>query len=115
MEVNILMKDNTELKGVWVYKNGKVNDTLATTKSDIAELLNNKEDEEIFFSGLYVQGKFMPSQIEKYEIIDEDKELYFELMAFTRENSGYYDLNYPDVVGFIKDNQDELMRLLKYS
>lgn len=43
----------------------------------------------------------------------ENNKNIIELETFIKENSGYWDLNLPDVKDFIVDNKDELIKILQ--
>jgi len=113
MKVNIIMADESELKEVNVFRNKELGDSIATTKSEIEELLNFENNKTVYFGGKYIQGGIIPKKISEYEIIDDEEEVSLKLSKFVKENSGIYDINYPDVSCFIFENRQELLKILR--
>lgn len=110
------MKDGTELKGVYVFEDCIMEENMVRGKSEIAKLLNSDDDTKrnVFVRGECILGVITPQRIQEYRIVDEDEEMIARLLPFIQENSHFYDINYLDVAGFIQENQDGLMRILKY-
>ena len=112
IRVNMQMKDGSELKQVNIFRNKELGDSIVSTKSEIEELLNYENNKNVYFGGKYIQGGIIPKQISKYEIIEDEKEISLALLNFIEENNHVYDFNSNDVMNFIIENRQEILKIL---
>lgn len=113
MKVNVWMSDGSELKEVNLFRNKELGDSIVSTKAEIEELLNFENNRTVFFSGMYVQGGLIPRKIIEYEIIDDTEDVSSQLLRFVKSNQDIYDINVPDVVDFIVQNRDGILKILR--
>ena len=113
MKANIIMVDESELKEVYIFRNKELGDSIVSTKEEIELLLNFDSDKTIYFSGNYIQGGLIPKRIQEYEIIDNEKELSIKLLDYVKKHQDIYDININDVVSFILDNRQNLLKILR--
>lgn len=111
VKVNIWMMDGSELKKVNIFKNKELGDSIVSTKFEIEELFENNRT--VFFGGRFVQGGFIPEKIAEYEFVDDEHDMSIALTKFVKQNSGIYDINMPDVVSFVIDNRQDILKILK--
>lgn len=107
------MSDGSELKEVNLFKNKELGDSIVSTKAEIEELLNFKNNKTVFFSGIYVQGGLIPCRVTEYEIIDDTEDVSSQLLHFVRLNQDIYDINILDVVDFMVRNRDGILKILR--
>ena len=112
MKVNIKMVDGSELKKVYIFTHKELGDSIVSTKSEIEKLLNSENNKTVYFSGSHVQGGIIPKRISEYEFIDDEKEVSLELLNFIEENNHIYGFNNNDVVNFIIEYRQEILKIL---
>lgn len=83
MKLNITMKDGSVLNDVKVYYKKTLDDSVMTTQEQFTTAMKNNRT--MFFGGKYVQGGFIPCQIESYEFLEHEKSID-ELAPFDEES-----------------------------
>jgi len=112
MKVNIQMVDGSELKKVYIFTNKELGDSIVSTKSEIEKLLNSEDNKSVFFGGNHVQGNIIPKMVSEYEFIDDEKEVSLGLLNFIEENNHIYGFNNNDVVNFVIEYRQEILKIL---
>ena len=113
MKVDIWMSDGSELKEINLFRGKELGDSIVSTKAEIEELLNFENNRTVFFSGMYIQGALILHKIIEYKIIDDIEDVSSQLLGFVKSNQDIYDINIPDVVDFMVQNRDGILKILR--
>lgn len=109
LKADIVMKDNTMLNQVMLFKHKDLGDSQILTKSEVIKYLHGNKT--VFFGGNYVQGWFIPQQILHYNLYEDADSVETRVKEFVRNNNSVFDTN--DTAEYIIEYREQLLELLR--
>lgn len=108
LKADIIMKGNTMLNQVMLFKNKNLGESQILTESEAIKYLH--DNKTIFFCGKYVQGGLIPNQILSYRLYnDEEGELDKKIKDYVYDSVWH---KREEIAEFITKHKHKLSEIL---